>query len=194
MLTDSAIAYERCAHAFLNARDQSMIGAQLVALWARSLKKDAEVIELACGAGYPITSALQHPNLKLWAIDSSPTLVDAFQRRFPYVPIACEKVQDSDFFGRSYDAVVAVGLLFLLPESEQIALINRIASILVPGGRFLFTAPIETGCWVDLNSGIMCQSLGSARYQSALNDAGFHVTARLIDEGENHYFDAQRLS
>jgi len=192
MRTDSAVAYETCAHNFLSGRDTSMIGSHVVEQWARTLTDGAEVIELACGGGYPITRALQTVGLKLWAIDSSPTLVAEFERRFPSVPIQCAKVQDSEFFGRTYQAAVAVGLLFLLPESEQIALIERVAKILVPGGRFLFTAPIEIGSWIDLNTGITCQSLGRTRYEACLNAAGFRVVATLIDKGENNYYDAER--
>ena len=89
---------------------------------------------------------------------------------------------------------VAVGLLFLLPEEDQMALIARIAKILVPGGRFLFMAPIEVGGWIDMNTGIACQSLGRVRYEACLNAAGFRVAATFIDKGENNYYDAERTS
>ena len=102
------------------------------------------------------------------------------------------KVQDGEFFGRSFDAAVAVVLLFLLPEKDQFALIERVAKIVVPGGRFLFTAPIETGSWIDLNAGITCQSLGRARYETCLNSVGFRIAATFADKGENNYYDTER--
>jgi SAM-dependent methyltransferase len=191
---DSAIAYETRAQDFLRGRDESMIGSQVVEQWARKLCSGAEVIELACGGGYPITRVLHSAGLKLWAIDSSPTLVTEFERRFPSVPVQCAKVQDSGFFGRTYDAAIAVGLLFLLPESDQLALIENVGKILVPGGRFLFTAPIEIGKWNDLNTGIVCQSLGRARYETCLNAAGFRIVGTFIDKGENNYYDTERTS
>lgn len=169
-----------------------MIGSQVVEQWARTLTKCSEVIELGCGGGYPITRVLHSAEHKLWAIDSSPTLVTEFKQRFPAVPVQCAKVQECDFFRRTYDAAVAVGLLFLLPESDQLALIERVAKILVPGGRFLFTAPIETGIWRDMNTGIACQSLGRERYEACLNAAGFHVAATFADKGKNNYYDAER--
>lgn len=109
------------------------------------------------------------------------------------MPVQCAKVQSSDFFGRSYNAAIAVGLLFLLPEIDQFALIERIADIIVPGGRFLFTAPIETGSWVDFNTGITCQSLGRVRYEACLNAAGFRIASTFVDKGENNYYDAERI-
>jgi SAM-dependent methyltransferase len=166
MHRDSAIEYEARAREFLRGRDASMIGSQVVEQWASTLAKGASVIELGCGGGYPITRALHAAGLRLWAIDSSPTLVAEFERRFPTVPVQCAKAQDSDFFNRTYDAAIAVGLIFLLPEHEQLALIGRVANILALGGRFLFTAPIEVGSWIDINTGISCQSLGRARYEA----------------------------
>jgi SAM-dependent methyltransferase len=191
--SDSASAYETHAQAFLHRRDDSPIGAAAVAQWARTLSAGAEVIELACGGGYPITRVLHAAGLKLWAIDSSATLLAAFSRRFPAVPARCESVQTSDFFGRSYDAAIAVGLLFLLSEHDQQTLIERVARIIVPGGRFLFSAPIETGSWNDRTTGIVCRSLGRVGYEACLNAAGFRVVATFTDTGQNNYYDAQRI-
>ena len=191
MFIDSAIAYEAKAREFLTGRDVSLIGSQVVEQWSSSLPKGSAVIELGCGGGYPITRVLHAAGLKLWAVDSSPTLVAEFQHRFPDVPVQCAKVQDSDFFGRTYDAVAAVGLLFLLPAADQLLLIETVSRILVPGGRFLFTAPIETASWIDLNTGITCQSLGKTRYEMCLNAAGFRVVTTFTDKGENNYYDAE---
>ena len=191
--TDSASAYEAHAQAFMHGRDASLIGSQVVEQWARALPQGAEVLELACGGGYPITRVLHAAGLKLWAVDSSPTLLAEFECRFPSVQIQCARVQDSDFFGRTYDAVIAEGLLFLLPEPEQLALIERVAKVLVPGGRFLFTAPIEIGRWTDLNTGMACQSMGRVRYEACLIAAGFRVLGAVVDKGGNNHYEAERL-
>lgn len=190
---DSAEAYEICAHEFLQGRDPSPIGARVVDQWARSLPRGATVIELACGGGYPISRVLAAAGLKIWAVDSSPTLVAKFQSRFPKIPVQCARVQESDFFGRNYDGAIAIGLLFLLSESDQIDLISRVAELLVPKGRFLFTAPIQVGTWNDLNTGLECSSLGQERYGELLRDAGFRVVSTYVDKGENNYYDAEKI-
>lgn len=190
---DAAVAYEHNAHTFLAGRDSSRIGARIVADWARSLKPGATLIELACGGGYPITQALQGLGLTMWAVDASPTLLATFSRRFPEIPVQCAKVQDCDFFGQTFDAALAVGLIFLLPEAEQRALLVRVAEILAPGGRFLFMAPVETGSWADLNTGLTCSSPGQAVYGQWLAEAGFRLREIFVDKGANHYYDAERL-
>ncbi len=130
--------------------------------------------------------------MALWAVESSPTLAEQFRSRFPDIPIECARVQEAEFFARQFGAAIAIGLLFLLSEQDQIALIHRIAEILVPGARFLFTAPIETGTWKDITTGHECRSLGQQAYERTLNESGFRVIATYVDEGQNNYYEAER--
>ena len=192
-MMDSAEAYEAHAHEFLRGRDTSPIGTQVVDQWSHTLRRGATVIELACGGGYPISRVLDAAGLQLWAVDSSPTLLAEFQSRFPKVPVQCARVQESDFFGRMYDGAVAIGLLFLLSETEQAVLVSRVAEILVPGGRFLFMAPIQVGTWKDMNTGLDCTSLGQERYEALLRNAGFRVVTMYSDKGANNYYDAEKI-
>ena len=190
---DSAEAYEAHAHEFLRTRDTSPIGTRVVDQWARTLRRGACVIELGCGGGYPITRVLNEAGLQLWAVDSSPTLVAAFRSRFPAIPVQCARVQETDFFGRMYEGAIAAGLIFLLSEPDQATLISRVSRILEPGGRFLLTAPIEEGDWIDMNTGLQCRSLGQANYGKYLRDAGFRLVATCRDKGDNNYYDVERI-
>ena len=105
---DAAHAYEHHAHAFLAGRDASGIGARVIRDWCAMLPPGATLIELACGGGYPVTRVLREAGLGVWAVDSSPTLLATFAQRFPEIPVQCAKVQESDFFGRRFDAALAV--------------------------------------------------------------------------------------
>jgi cyclopropane fatty-acyl-phospholipid synthase-like methyltransferase len=191
---DSATEYEKNAHNYLRGRDESLVGYKIVRQWANKLPAGSEVIEIACGGGYPVTKELVESRLNLWAIDSSKTLLTEFQKRFPNVKAKCERVQDSNFFDRKFDAAIAIGLIFLLPESEQAELIKQISNILNPGGKFLFMAPIKTGKWLDLNTGIQCSSLGYDRYQEILSNSGFQIVSTIEDAGENNYYDTEWLA
>jgi len=77
--TVSIDAYERHARKFLQRRDVSRVGIQVADRWARSLKPGAEVIEIACGGGIPVTRTLVDAELKIWAVDSSPSLIAVFR-------------------------------------------------------------------------------------------------------------------
>ena len=94
------------------------------------------------------------------------------------------------FFGRMFDGVVAWGVIFLLLPEEQRRLIQRIADILVPGGRLLFTSCTEPLVWNDAMTGLESRSLGAAEYRRQLSAVGLSVISEYEDEGQNHYFDA----
>jgi len=148
------------------------------------------VIDLGCGPGFPITSVLVEAGLDVFAVDAAPTFVTAFQRNLPGVPILCESVLESSFFNRTFDGVLAWGLMFLLKPEEQRRLIQRFAEMLVPGGRLLFTSPAKPTVWMDGMTDLESVSLGAEQYRSLLNAAGLTVTDEYEDVGENHYFDA----
>jgi SAM-dependent methyltransferase len=164
--------------------------------WARTLRRGATVIDLGCGSGRPITAALLTEGLNVYAIDASPTLTEAFRRNFPNTPVACEAVEESALFDRTFDGVVAWGLIFLLSPDAQRRLIRRVAEILVPGGRLLFTscAGVEPLVWNDAMTGLESRSLGAAEYRRELSGVGLSVIREYEDEGQNHYFDALKTS
>lgn len=189
---DQSNGYEGVAAEFLAGRGRApstAIGTTRVREWARTLPHGAAVLDLGCGSGLPITKVLIDEGLSLHAIDAAPSLVAAFARNFPRVPVACESVTESSFFGRTFDGVVAWGLMFLLSPREQRRLIRRIADILVPDGRLLFTSVAQPLVWNDAMTGRESRSLGAAEYRTLLASAGLAVVAEYEDEGENHYFD-----
>jgi SAM-dependent methyltransferase len=158
--------------------------------WARTLPNGSSVIDLGCGPGFPITALLVEEALQVFSVDAAPSFVAVFQRNLPGVPILCEAVQDSKMFDRTFDAVLAWGLIFLLRIEDQHRLIRRFAEILVPDGRLLFTAPARPAVWMDSMTDLESVSLGAAQYRKLLGAVGLTVTGEYEDEGENHYFDA----
>jgi SAM-dependent methyltransferase len=189
-----ANGYERVAAAFLARRGKAGssggVGTAHVRAWANTLSSGAEVLDLGCGSGWPITKVLIDAGLRVSALDASPALVAAFRRNFPSVPVACEPVEASTFFGRTFDATLAWGLWFLLPVTVQRELPRRLAAILRPGGRLLMTAPAQPLTWLDAMTDEESRSLGAETYRALLKDAGFLVAREYEDEGENHYYDA----
>lgn len=192
---DRSNGYEGIAAEFLAGRGRAPstgIGAREVANWARTLPRGGTVMDLGCGSGLPITKILVDEGLSVCAIDASPSLVEAFRHNLPATAVACEAVEESPFFHRTFDGVIAWGLIFLLRAEEQRRLIHRVAGILVPGGRLLFTscAGTEPLVWNDAMTGLESRSLGAVEYRKELSAVGLSVTHEYEDEGENHYFDA----
>lgn len=128
----------------------------------------------------------------MYGVDASPRMVVAFRARFPRVPVECAAVEDSDFFGRTFDGAVAWGLFFLLNADVQRRLIAKVAAILHSGGRLLFTAPSQSCSWTDEMTGRLSISLGYEAYRRTLRAKGMKLLETRCDEGENHYYFAQK--
>ena len=109
-------------------------------------------------------------------------------------PVVCEAVQDSTFFNRTFDGVLAWGLIFLLSAEDQRRLIQRIPDILTPGGRLLFTSPAEPLVWNDAMTGLESRSLGAEEYRRQLSAAGLSLISEYDDGDHGHYFEALKRS
>jgi SAM-dependent methyltransferase len=153
------------------------------------MPRGSAVIDLGCGPGFPITEVLVSEGLNVFGVDAAPSFVEAFGRNLPNTPVVCEAAQDSKFFDRTFDGVLAWGLIFLLSVEDQRRLIQRVAGILAPGGRLLFTSPTESIVWNDVMTGLESRSLGAEEYRRLLSHVGLSVISEYEDEGRNHYFD-----
>ena len=182
--------YEAVAEDFIRLR--SSTGLAVVREWAASLPRGGSIIDVGAGSGEPLTAALIEAGFAVSAVDASPAMVAAFQRRFPKFDVACEPAERSTFFNRTFDGALAIGLVFLLPDDGQRDLLGRMAAALKPGGRLLFSAPREVGVWDDLLTGQRSSSLGAEAYRHILAGSGLQLVGERIDEGGNHYYEARK--
>jgi 2-polyprenyl-3-methyl-5-hydroxy-6-metoxy-1,4-benzoquinol methylase len=189
---DPTNGWEAVAAEFIRDGTLSTVGVARIREWCRSLPPGTDVLDIGCGPGTIRPRVLAEAGFGLYGVDASPTLAAAYQKVFPGATVACEPVEESRFFGRTFDAALAWGLLFLLPEEAQKRLLHRVAEALNPGGRFLFTAPAQVCTWADLSTGRPSRSLGADSYREELAKAGLLVVAEYDDEGDNHYYDALR--
>ena len=115
-------------------------------------------------------------------------MIAAFRAHFPQALAECVAVENSDFFGRTLDGVVAWGLLFLLPPDAQVNLIRKVGQVLRSRGQFLFTSPREAVTWNDVQTGRESISLGFQAYEQILQAARLVLVGETCDEGDNHYY------
>lgn len=188
---DKSNGYEEVADAFIAQRNPA-IGVATVRQWSEVFPRSSSVLDLGCGHGVPISQALIHQGFSVYGVDASPKLIGAFRQRFPSASGECGAVEDSGFFGRAFDGVIAWGLIFLLPADIQAALIGKVAKALKPGGKFLFTAPEKAVTWQDSLTGRESNSLGAEEYRRILLSEGFVLGGGGSDEGDNHYYLASK--
>lgn len=196
-LKDSSNGYEAVASIYIGgrgtrARVGDAIGASVVKAWAATFAHGATVLDLGSGPGEPSTRILWEGGLKAFAVDASPTMVAGFRERFPALPIEHNSVEDSEFFNRTFDGVLAWGLMFLLDPAAQALVIKKVAGVLEPQGRFLFTAPRQPLEWLDAMTNQRSYSLGEDTYDRLLREAGLAWVGSAQDEGENHYYFVEK--
>lgn len=174
------------------ARRSPVIGVAAVSHWAVAIPAGGSILDLGCGHGFPVASALVKLGFDVYGIDASTELAQEFQRRLPTAHIRCEAVEQSSYYDRWFDAAIAIGLMFLLNEQSQRQLINRVSAAVRPGGALLFTAPAQAGSWPDNLTGQQSLSLGREAYKTLLQEYGFELTTEFADEGGNHYYSATK--
>ena len=174
----------------MSIRSRSNIGIATVRDWAKSLPMGGSVLDLGCGHGVPISKALIDEGFAVYGIDASRSMIAAFRARFPDVTVECGAIENSRLFGRTFDGVIAWGLMFLLAPDVQAVLIHKVALALQPGGRFLFTAPHQACEWLDNLTGQKSVSLGADRYRKIVESEGLALVGETEDEGQNHYYFA----
>lgn len=197
MSEDGSNGYEEIASIYIAGRGTralvgDSVGAATVRAWAEAFPPGATVLDLGSGPGEPSTRILREADLVTYAVEASPSMVAAFRERFPGVPIEQNTVEASTFFDRTFDGVLAWGLLFLLKPAAQALVIEKVAGALNPGGRFLFTAPKEPLEWLDGMTDHPSQSLGAQTYEQLLRDAGLTWVTSAEDEGGNHYYVVEK--
>lgn len=189
-MNDTSNGWEAVAGQLIAHRAQSRIGVDVVRTWAKHLPRGASILDLGCGSGVPISEALMNDGFAVYGIDASPTLTAAFAERFRHASVACEPAETSNMFGRTFDGILAVGLMFLLSADAQRALIRRAGAALNAGGRFLFSSPWQVCAWADLMTGRESRSLGADAYAAILAEAGLTLVGNYTDEGDSYYYHA----
>lgn len=131
-------------------------------------------------------------NFQLTAVDASPKLIEISRKNLGASQLVCIPVQEYDFPEAFYDGVLSWGLLFLLNKSDQIDLIANVGKTLKANGSFLFTSPPIPCIWEDILSKQESISLGREEYIQHLEEAGMGLKWEAEDEGQNHYYCAEK--
>lgn len=184
---DKSNGYEEVAGLFMSARNPRM-GVAIVREWSHTLPPRSSILDLGCGHGVPISQMLIEEGFTVFGVDASKTLIEAFRKGFPSAFAEYAAVEESDFFERTFDGVVAWGLMFLMQEDTQSLVIHKVAHALNPQGKCLFTSPKEIVRWRDALTNRESISLGAERYHEILNAEGLDVVGEQSDEGDNYYY------
>jgi SAM-dependent methyltransferase len=102
------------------------------------LPSGAEMLELGCGAGVPVTQALAQRG-RVTGVDISAEQIALAERYVPDATFIHADMTTLDFAPGSFDAVVAFYALTHIPRTEHSGLLGRIATWLRSGGLLFAT-------------------------------------------------------
>lgn len=177
--------YDTCAELYAEARRKDDSGQldQLMPL----LAEGSEVLDLGCGGGVPIALNLSARH-RVTGVDSSESMLRLAEASVPDGRFILRDIMDIHFDEGSFDAVVAIFVLFHLPREEHFEVFRRVYSWLRPEGYFLATlteypeAPYTENDFFGVK--MFWSNWGWPEYEEALIDTGFELLeGRIIGHG-----------
>ena len=163
----------------------------------KTLPPDARVLDIGCGHGLPITKALIAAGVHAVGIDSAPKMLTRFRLNLPATQAVRAIAQALPFADATFDGAVAWGVMFHLPQAEEIEVVASVARVLKLGGSFLFTAgdvADDSGDHIGIMNGVEFPyySFTTDGYRRILVDHGMHLIDFHKDKGENRYYLATK--
>ena len=193
-----AAGYDAMAERYLAWSDLRPSAARLryLALADALIPAGADVLDLGCGAGIPMTATLA-VGRTVTGVDISAAQIALARANVPSATFLQTDLATLDFPSGSFDAVVAFYSLTHIPRAEHAALFGRIRSWLRPGGVFVASLGVEDSPdeveadWLGVD---MFFSHFSARVNRRLvAEAGFEIErADVVTEPEDRH-DARFL-
>lgn len=172
--------YDACGARYSAARayDRSPEIEQLI----ETLSPGATVLDIGCGAGVPVTSALAKVSMVI-GVDISAVQIEQARLNVPQATFLHGDIMTMEFGPQTFDAVVSFYTLFHLPREEHRPLLERIALWLRPGGHLLATVANSSHPGYTetdfLGVTMYWSHFERSWYSSALRELGFEV----LDEG-----------
>jgi SAM-dependent methyltransferase len=139
-----AAGYDAMAERYLAWSDlqPSATRLQYLALSQDLIPIGADVLDLGCGAGIPMSATLA-TGRSLTGVDISAVQIALARANVPSATFVQADMTTLDFPPGSFDAVVAFYSLTHVPRAEHAALFGRIRTWLRPGGLFLASLGVE---------------------------------------------------
>jgi SAM-dependent methyltransferase len=171
---------------------------EVIAL-AQSIPRGGRVIDIGCGNGIPLTSALLSAGHRIVGLDSSSEMLARFRTNCPETPAVKGVVQSCPFADAVFDAAIAWGVMFYLNPDEAIKAIASVSRVLRAGAPYLFTSGDVEGGYTakeDTMNGVVFRyfSYSVDSYRRILGEHGFTLIDVQADSGKNGgtYYLARR--
>jgi ubiquinone/menaquinone biosynthesis C-methylase UbiE len=163
-----------------------------------SLPRDARVLDVGCGNGFPITDALVNAGYRVVGLDSSRGMLERFRVNLPTTAVVGGDARASPFAENVFDAAISWGMMFHLTRGDQTTAFANVSRVLKLGAPFLFTAAEiaeiasdDAGITGTMN-GVTFHYYAVASYRALVARHGFELVDVYDDPGVSTYYFARK--
>jgi len=192
----NAASYDKIADMWVRARGQHSLSSLVVDFAARvnaayeksfsQNKNFAEILDIGCGAGYPIARYLTDSGFRLTGIDVSAKMIEKAKD---------QKIPNSEFFicdffdfvpKHKFDGIIAFDSFFHFPKERQSEIYTRVSAWMKDGAYLLFT---HGGADSEIDGTMFGEkfyysALDVCRVHELLIESGFAIEESIIDYRE----------
>ena len=163
--------------------------------WLRSLlprlPAQADILDLGCGCGVPVSRELTALRHKVVGVDLSDRQVERARRLVPQARFLRADATEISFDKEAFDAIVCLYMLIHVPLDRQERLLRRMRDWLRPGGVLLATVGARAWSgheddWLGTGAPMWWSHADAASYRRWLAAAGFAIEEdKFVPEGNS---------
>jgi len=156
------------------------------------LPRNANVLDLGCGAGVPVTKFLVDSGFNVTGIDFSESMLNLATKNVPEAKFVKKNMTELDFKGKSFDGLMACYSIIHVPREKHVTLFQAFRRILKLNGIILISVG-STG-WEGTEefygTRMFWSHYGPKKTLQIVIDAGFEILfdKHVVDGGEKHYW------
>ncbi len=181
--------YDRMANKYLSERDKLKTAKYLQQLM-KYLPKNANVLDLGCGAGVPVDDILIKAGHEVLGLDISKEQIKLARKNCPRGDYAVADIAELKENEYQMDGIVCFYTLFHLPRTQHKKLLTIMRSFLRKNGMLLVTMGDREfeGKHVMHGEEMWSSQFGTTKNAQLVTGAGFEILLNEIDNsgGERH--------
>jgi 2-polyprenyl-3-methyl-5-hydroxy-6-metoxy-1,4-benzoquinol methylase len=151
-----------------------------------ALPKEATVLDLGCGSGWPVARNLAKAGLRVTGVDSSSTMISLCRQRLPDHEWIVADMRSLSL-GRRFDGILAWDSYFHLASDDQRRMFDVFAAHAAPRATLMFNAGPKRGEAVGNYRGdpLYHASLDPTEYETLLGKSDFELMAHAANDPQS---------
>jgi SAM-dependent methyltransferase len=177
--------YQRRAERFDAERSKILFELKWLERFESLLPEKAEILDLGCGSGEPISQFFIERGFSLTGIDYAEPMIEIARQRYPESRWLVADMRSLNLETR-FHGIIAWHSFFHLNPAEQPPTLELMARHLKPGGILMLTVGHEAGEVVGHVGGekVYHSSLSPEEYQKELKQLGIEIVEFVLEDPE----------